>query len=264
MLSKALIAASIAAVAIPGTAAAQSGVVVKVDKTAKLTAVAGAHGSVALVHGTATARLGQKVSYSATTRANGTFQTTGFRVLGAARTVHVRGVVLAHQRTGYVLSANGAVLPIRVLRRTSSASDSGTPATGTSVDVTASLASGQLDQQSVQPLLTDARSGAIEGKLVTGPAGTIAVRSSGLTLVISAPATINTSTFKLGDEVLASFQRQADGSLVLTALVANGQQDDEQDDNDDDSGDDDGGGNSSGSATITGTIGASTKGSSGH
>jgi hypothetical protein len=251
MLRKALFAAAVAAVAVPGTAAANSGTVVKVDRAAALTAVAGAHGSVSLVHSKAAVRMGQRVTFQAKQRSNGTLSATGFQVVGTATRVHVRGIVLAHQRTGYVISAHGAVLPIRVLRRTSSASDSGTPAVGTTVDVTAAVSSNSLSQVSAQPVLTDARSGAIEGRLVTGPAGTIAVYASGLTLVISVPTTVSTTAFKVGDEVLASFQRQADGSLLLTALVANGSQDDEQDDENDD----DNGGSSSSSVTITGPVG---------
>jgi hypothetical protein len=241
-----LLVASIAAIAVPGTAAAQSGVVVKVDRAKALTAVAGAHGSVALVHAKAAAKLGQRVTFQAQTRANGTLDATGFRVVGTAKRVHVRGIVLAHRAGGYVISARGAVLPIRVLRRTQSATDTGVPPVGTTVDVTASITGNQLDQEDAQPVLTDARSGAIEGELVKGPAGTVAVRSSGLTLVIALPAGFDTSKFALGDEVLASFQRQADGSLVLTALASNDQNDDEQDDADDDNGGDHHGGHGHG------------------
>jgi hypothetical protein len=264
MLRKALIVAAVAAVAVPGTAAANSGTVVKVDRAAALTAVAGAHGSVALVHAKTTARMGQRVTFQAKQRSNGTLSSTGFHVVGTAARVHVRGIVLAHQRTGYVISAHGAVLPIRVLRRTSSASDSGTPPVGSTVDVTAAVSNSTLSQVSAQPVLTDARSGAIEGRLVTGPAGTIAVRSSGLTLVISVPTTVNTTAFKVGDEVLASFQRQADGSLLLTALVANSSQDDEQDDENDDSDDSDDDNGGSSNLTITGTVGGTVSGKSNH
>jgi hypothetical protein len=252
MLRKALLLVSVAAVAVPGTAAAQSGIVVKVDRAGALTAVAGAHGSVALVHGKASAQMGSRVTYQAKPLANGTLTTTGFHVLGAAKRVHVRGLVLAHRSGGYLMSAHGAVLSIRVLRHTQSATDTGAPPVGTTVDVTASISSNSLDQESAQPVLTDARSGAIEGHLVTAPTGTIAVRSGGLTLVIAVPTGFDTSKFALGDEVLASFQRQADGSLVLTALSANDQNDDNDDENDDE--DDDDGGSSASGATITGTV----------
>jgi hypothetical protein len=241
MLKTVLLVGAVAAFAVPGTAAARNGIVVKVDRPAALTAVAGAHGSVVLVHTKANVKLGQKVSFQAQQRANGTLASTGFRVVGVASRVHVRGVVLAHRATGYVISAHGAVLPIRVLRRTSSASDTGVPPVGATVDVTATIADDTLDQEDAQPVLADARSGAIEGHLVTAPAGTIAVRSSGLTLVIAVPAGFVTSKFALGDEVLASFQRQADGSLVLTALAAN-DDDEQEDEGDDDHGGDHHGG----------------------
>jgi hypothetical protein len=242
MLKTVLLIGTAAAFAVPGTAAARNGIVVKVDRPAALTAVAGAHGSVVLVHAKANVKLGQKVTFQAHSRTNGTLASTGFRVVGVASRVHVRGVVLAHRSTGYVISARGAVLPIHVLRRTSSATDTGLPPVGTTVDVTATIADDELDEENAQPVLTDARSGAIEGHLVTGPAGTIAVRSSGLTLVIAVPAGFDTSKFTRGDEVLASFQRQPDGSLVLTALTSNDDQDDQGDDGDDDHGGDHHGG----------------------
>lgn len=250
MLKKALLLAALAAVAVPGTAAARSGVVVKVDRASALTAVAGAHGSVALVHGSATAKLGQKVSFRARTLRNGTLATTGFQVVGRAKRVHVRGVVLAHRTGAYLLSAQGAVLRIGLhagARRTQSARDSGAPPVGSSVDVTVSVAGDELDEEHAQPLLTDARSGAIEGRLVAAPAGTIAVRSEGLTLVIAVPAGFDVSKVAVGDEVLASFQRQADGSLVLTALAS----DEDDQGNDEDDGDDDGV-SVSGSASVGG------------
>jgi hypothetical protein len=234
MLRKVLLVAAVAAVAVPGTAAARSGIVVKVDRAAALTAVAGAKGSVALVHGKATARIGQVVVYRAGARANGTLETDGFRVVGASTRVHVRGTVLAHRGSGYVLTARGAVLAIHAPAGAAPA-----PPVGTTVEVTATIVRDNLDQDDVQPVLTDARSGAIEGHLVPSPVGTIAVRSGGLTLVIAVPAGIDVSKLALGDEVLASFERQADGSLVLTAMAADDRNADEQDD---DTGDDDHGG----------------------
>jgi hypothetical protein len=261
MLRKALLLATLAAVAVPGTAAAKSGIVVKVDRAGALTAVAGTHGSVALVHGKASAAMGSRVTFAAKPLANGTLSTTTFRVVGHAKRVHVRGLVLAHRAGGYLMSAHGAVLAIRVLRHTQSANDTGTPPVGTTVDVTASISADQLDQEDAQPLLTDARSGAIEGHLVTAPAGTIAVRSEGLTLVIAVPTGFDTSKFALGDEVLASFQRQADGSLLLTALASNDQtgeeQDDDSNDDNDDGDDNDHGSSSTSGGTITGTVTAS-------
>lgn len=244
MLKKALFAAAVAAVAVPGTAAARDGVVVKVDRAHALTAVAGAHGSVALVHANASAGIGARVRFQARTLGNGTLAAPALRVVGSAKRVHVRGVVLAHRAGGYVLSAHGAVLPIRVLQ---TAKDSGTPTVGSSVDVTATIADDQLEQEDAQPLLTNAASGAIEGHLVTAPAGTIAVRSEGLTLVIAVPSGFDVSKFAVGDEVLASFQRQADGTLVLTQLSGDDQSDVEQEDQGDNGGDHHDGGDHHGS-----------------
>src|SRR4051812_47156785 len=97
MLKKVLLLAAFAAAAVPGTAAAQRGVVVKVERASALTAVAGPHGSVALVHAPARVELGQRVAFRARTLGDGTLSATGLQVTGRASRVHVRGVVLAHR-----------------------------------------------------------------------------------------------------------------------------------------------------------------------
>lgn len=252
MFTKALVVTVLAAVAVPATAFARSGVVVKVDRPSALTAVAGAHGSVALVHAKAGAKVGQRVSFEARRLGNGTLAATSMRVTGQAKRVRVRGLVLAHRDGGFVMSANGAALTVHESKQEDA------PPVGSSVVVTASVAGGELEQEDARPVLTDARSGAIEGHLVSGaPAGSIAVRSEGLTLVISVPSTIDVSKFMPGDEVLASFQRQADGSLVLTAISGDDQGEVENEDGDDDHGDHHGSSNGSITGTVSGT-------SSGH
>ena len=59
--------------------------------------------------------------------------------------------------------------------------------------------------------------GQIEGHLTLGTTS-VTVSSEHMTLVLNVPAGFDLTKFKNGDEVLATFTQQADGTLVLTAL----------------------------------------------
>lgn len=248
MLKKTLIVAAVAAAAVPGTAAAQRGVVVKVDRASALTAVAGARGSVALVHTKARVHVGQRVSYRGRALRNGTFAGTAVKVVGRAKSVRVTGIVLAHRRGGYLLSAHGAVLRVNAhaRRTTASASDSGLPKVGSEVSVTATFsdddaAGDDLDETSVTPVAATALGGSIEGDLRSVSATSIVVADDGLALQINVPAGFDTSKFAVGDEVLATFSQQSDGTLVLTALAGNENVAEADDETEIEIGDDDGG-----------------------
>jgi hypothetical protein len=139
------------------------------------------------------------------------------------------------------VSANGAIVTVARGGRTTASARDGAPSTGSEVDVTASVdASGDLDEENVVTA-PPTPGGKIEGRLALGT-GTITVTADEMTLVISVPSGFNLSTFKNGDEVLASFTQNATtGALTLTALSGddNAQQADE---NDDDQGEDSGSG----------------------
>jgi uncharacterized membrane protein YgcG len=108
----------------------------------------------------------------------------------------------------------------------------------------------ELDEDDVSVVTVIAPGGSIEGHLTLG-AGTVTVSSEHMTLVLNVPTGFDLSKFATGDEVLATFVQQTDGTLVLTALSGdeNARQADEGDDHDgggDGGGGDDGGGGGDG------------------
>jgi hypothetical protein len=232
---------AVAALAAPSAALA-NGVVVKVQRGNHLVAVAQAGRKVALVHTAAASRLhvGQRVALSARTLRNGTLAATSVRVVGRAHTVRFRGLLLAKSRTRLVVSAAGAVISLRRGgRTTASAADTG-PKPGSTVDVTATVGENdELDEDAVSTVSADAPGGAIEGTLTIG-AGKVTVVSEHMALVLNVPAGFDLSKFANGDEVLAKFTQGADGTLTLTAL--SGDDNEQEADQNDDQGDDDGGG----------------------
>lgn len=207
-----------AALVIPSTAFA-SGVVLKVDKQAHLVAVAQTKTKVALVHTSAASKLhvGQRVAMQAHALRNGTYSAAGVRVVGHARTVHFRALLLKRSASRLVVSAGGAVIALHRGRVTASANDSG-PAPGTTVQVTATVGQNDdLDEDQVTTVSADHPGGAIEGTLTLGT-GTITVVSEHMALVLNVPSGFDLSQFQTGDEVLAVFAQQTDGTLLLSSL----------------------------------------------
>ena len=229
-----------AALLAPAGALASGGVVLKVQKTSHLVAVTSSPTHVALVHTSAAARLhvGQRVSMTARTLRNGTLAAATVRVVGRAHTIRFRGLLLAKSRTRLIVSAGGAVISLhRSSRSTSSARDTG-PVPGSQVAVQATVgADDELDEEDVTVVAATAPGGSIEGHLTLGT-GTITVSSEHMTLVLNVPTGFDLTAFKTGDEVLATFAQQTDGTLLLTQLSGdeNAQQADEGDDHDGDHG----------------------------
>jgi uncharacterized membrane protein YgcG len=219
------------------SAAFAGGVVLKVQPARHLAAVTRTPTRVALVHTTARLHVGQRVALSFRKLRNGTLAAARVKVLGRARTVRFRGLVLARSASRLVISANGAVIALhRGARSTSSARDDA-PRVGSTVDVTATIdEDGDLDEEDAALFSPTAPGGQIEGRLTIG-IGTIAVTSEHMSLVLKVPAGVVLLGFASGDEVLATFSQGADGSLTLTALSG----DENAQAADDDGGDDHGG-----------------------
>lgn len=244
----------VAAALLAPSAALASGVVLKVQRATHLVAVTNGKTKVSLVHTGAKLRVGQRVAVAGRTLRNGTLAASSVRVVGRARTVHFRGLLLKRSGTRLVLSAGGAVISLNrgSARTTSSAGDTG-PQPGSTVDVTATVGNDdELDEDNVTTVSADAPGGAIEGKLTIGT-GKITVVSEHMALVLNVPATIDLSKFANGDEVLAQFTQGADGTLTLTALSGddNAQQADDNNDGNDNNNDNgdghgDGGGDGGG------------------
>jgi hypothetical protein len=224
-----------------------SGVVLKVQPSFHLVAVTRSATQVALVHTSAAARLrvGERVALTGRTLRNGTLSAAGVRVLGRTRTVRFRGLVLEKSRTTLIVSAGGAVISIhRGGRSTSSARDGGPP-TGSQVVVRATVgANDELDEDDLTVVVPLAPGGSIEGHLTLG-ATTVTVSSEHMTLVLNVPAGFALTAFANGDEVLATFSQQTDGTLTLTQL--SGDRTSQQADDDGDNGEGGGGGGRSGS-----------------
>jgi hypothetical protein len=231
----------VAAALLAPSAALASGVVLKVQHATHLVAVTNGKTKVALVHTAAGLRVGQRVTLTGRRLRNGTLAASSIRVVGRAHTVHFRGLLLKKSGARMLLSAGGAIIAVhRGARTTSSPNDTG-PQTGATVDVTATVGTDdELDAETVSTASADIPGGKIEGKLTIGT-GTIKVKSEQMNLSITVPAGFALTTFATGDEVLVTFSQQADGSLVLTDISADGNaqeaNDDQGDNGDDDQGD---------------------------
>jgi len=239
----------VAAALLAPSAALASGAVLKVQRATHLVAVTNGKTKVSLVHTGAKLRVGQRVAVSGRTLRNGTLAASSVRVVGRARTVHFRGLLLKRSGTRLVLSAGGAVISLNrgSARTTSSAGDTG-PQPGSTVDVTATVGNDdQLDEDNVTTVSADAPGGAIEGKLTIGT-GKITVVSEHMALVLNVPASVDLSKFANGDEVLAKFTQGADGTLTLTALSGddNAQEADDNNDANDDNNNNNGNGDGHG------------------
>jgi uncharacterized membrane protein YgcG len=196
----------------PAQAALAGGVVVKVDRTAHLVAV-NRGAAVNLVHVKSTARLhvGQRVGLKLRRLANGTFMSSGVKVLGHARTAHFHAIALSSTAGHLTVSAGGAVLSM------TTSSSSPTPP-GSEVDVEAELDNGGISATQVTVASATAPGGSIEGTLTLGT-NTITVVSDAMALVLNLPASFDLSQFTDGQEVLATFAQQPDGTLLLVSLA---------------------------------------------
>jgi hypothetical protein len=220
-----------AALAVPAGAFASTGVVLKVERGSHLVAVARG-GHVQLVH---TSRrglaLGQRVRMEARRLRNGTFSATQLRVLGRTDRVRFRGLVLSrsHADRRVTLSAGGAIVKVK---------SGDQPKPGSEVEVEANVDGDDLDDGQMQVVAPTAPGGSIEGHVVALADGTITIGSERELLVLSVPSSVDLGSIAVGDEVLAQFAQQADGSLVLTSISAD---DNAQAADEDGSGDGDGG-----------------------
>jgi hypothetical protein len=233
-----------AALAAPASALA-GGVVVKVERSSHLIAVANTSKRVVLVHTAAASRLhvGERVAMSAHALRNGTFSASRVRVMGEAKRVEFRGLLLARRHSGDRLTISAGGAPVTVA--TTSAPPQAQP--GSEVDVDADVGeNGELDANKVNVVSATAPGGSLEGRLLAIGASTITVGSEHEVLVLEVPSGFDLSRFAVGDEVLAVFAQQADGTLTLTSLsgdenaqAANQKEVDQGDDNSTGSGGDD-------------------------
>lgn len=210
---------AVVALAAPAQALA-GGVVLKVQPARHLVAVARTPTNIAIVHTTAAShlRVGERVSLSAHTLRNGTLAASAVTVLGHVQKVHFRGRLLGHSYGRLSVLAGGAVITVHTGSRSVASARDGSPPTGSQVGVTATVgSSGQLEDGGVTVFSPTSPGGRIEGQLTLGT-GSITVTSDAMSLVITVPSGFDLSTFTNGQDVLATFAQQSDGSLLLTAL----------------------------------------------
>jgi uncharacterized membrane protein YgcG len=249
-MKKAILFAAVGfALASPAGALA-SGVVLKVQPSRHLVAVAQNATTVKLVHTAAASRLhvGQRVDVKARNLRNGTLAASKITVRGHASRVRFRGLLLANSHGTLVVSAGGAVITVHGHPRTTASARDTTPAPGTTVDVTATVGSDdELEEDDVSVFSPTSPGGSIEGQLLIG-AGTITITSEHQSLVIAVPAAFDLTPFTNGQDVFATFSQQSNGSLLLTKLSGdeNAQQANDQNENQDDDQNDDGGGGDGG------------------
>jgi uncharacterized membrane protein YgcG len=265
-MKRLLPAALVVAALVAPAGALASGVVLKVQPARHLIAVARTSSSVALVHTTSASRLrvGQRVELKAHSLRNGTLAASGVTVLGRVHKVHFRGIVLGRSHGKLAVSAGGAVIMVRLSTRSTASARDSSPPMGSQVGVTATVgAGGELDDDDVTVFSPTSPGGRIEGSLTLGT-GTVTVTTEDMSLVIAVPTGFDLSAFANGQEVLATFSQQANGSLLLTALSRddNAQQADEHS-SDGHHGGDGGGSGSGGSGSGSGGGGSSSGGGDG-
>jgi hypothetical protein len=240
------VAAVAAALALPGIASAgiARGVVVKIDRAPALVAVAQANGRVSLLHVRAGKNLhvGSRIAFTARVRRDGTLATTGVRVVGRAGATRVRGIVLAWRQRTLVISARGAILRVKAAKgvRGLASAASRAPKVGAEVQVRLDLRQGALTARGVSVVNAETPAGSIEGHILAITPNSITVADDGVSVLIGVPSGFDLTKFKVGDEVLASFTRNTDGSLTLTALANEDAADDQEPETGDDNGDDQG------------------------
>ncbi len=228
----------VAAVLAAPSAALAGGVVIKVERGAHLVAVARTSSHVVLAHSAAAARLhvGDRVALHARTLRNGTLAASRIRVLGRARTVRFRALLLAKSARSMKVSAGGAIVQLAARSETAAK-----PGAEVEVEAAVENDNDELEAEDVAVVSAMAPGGTLEGHLLAIGTSTITVGSEHLVLVINVPAGFDLSGFRVGDEVLATFAQQSDGTLLLTKLSGDENAEQADEDGNGDNGGDGGG-----------------------
>jgi hypothetical protein len=119
-------AAASAVLALPATAAAFSGVVVAKDQARHALVIASRGGVVRTLRAPGhvrAARTGERLVFSARRLSDGTFKAGSLRPAGRARHAVLRGTVVRHRFSHYLLSTGGSVIAVRGANRHHRAGD---------------------------------------------------------------------------------------------------------------------------------------------
>jgi hypothetical protein len=213
-----------AAVPISGGAATSASSGVVVARSGHLIAVALPSGAVRTVESSSPARVGARVH----------LRGASVRVVGRARTAHIRGVVVRRTSGRLLLAAGRSLVTVRssAARRLSGLSGGGRPAPGTVVDTTTAVTpSGQL-------ALTSMTSGGTVGSIQVqatvksvGP-GVIVLTVNGQPLEFKLPNGLTLPSSLVGQTVTLTVNL-APGGAVATPGEENQVDDEDENDNDD-------------------------------
>lgn len=219
----ALVAAAVIQPMAANAATGSTGVVVA--RSGHLIAIASPSGTVQTVRSQSRARVGARV------RVTG----SAVRVLGRARSAHIRGVVVRRSSGRLVVAAGNSLITMRLgSRRFSSLSDNGTstPPVGTTVDTTTSVSSGQLDLTSLQ---TGGTVGSIQIQATVQAVapGVIVLTINGQPMAFGLPAGITLPASLVGQTITLSL------NLTSVNPVATPRGHEDEDDNEDEGEDDD-------------------------
>jgi hypothetical protein len=224
-----LVAATAAALALPATASAFSGVAVAKDQARHSVVVAAKGGVVRTVRAPGrlgSIRLGHRVVYSARRLSDGTFRATAIRVKGLSRRAVLHGILVRNQPRLHrvLITAGGTVLAVRTPAR-AFASNRGSRA-GDRVEVRVRIRDNGLSATS---LTTVGHSGTLEleGIFLSATAGTLrlAVERRG-EVFVAIPAGFQLPQLQPGDEIELIVSVDAAGAFALVSV----QRDDEDDD----------------------------------
>jgi uncharacterized membrane protein YgcG len=204
--------------ALPAVASAHgssraSGVVIKIDRPARMVAVRQAQARVTLVHTSLAGRLrvGERVRMRARELRDGTLSASSIVVVGEAEDVAVRGTVVRIQGDLVTVSTGGATLGFRDER-------AGSLSVGSQVMLRLKFDEGQVEVEDVEAVLPQVQGVSVEGHL-TIAAGTVTVSDHDVSITGTVPSGFDLAGFRTGDEVLATFAIQPNGTLVLTRLT---------------------------------------------
>ena len=221
-----LVAAIVAALAVPAVAGAAdwSGVVIAKDVGRQAVVTASTGGKVRTLRAPARfaqLRVGQRIDVRAVARADGTFTPRSIRVAGRAGRAQLRAVLVRYQPKlrRYLVSSGGSVLAIRavMLRRLASASGEARP--GDTIETVVEIAEdGALESTGVTST-GHVESLELEG-IFTGVSGAtlqLAVVKRGL-VSVAVPAGVTLPSLQPGDEIELLVSVGANGAFTLVAL----------------------------------------------
>ena len=201
------------------------GTVVHRNARAHSFVVADRSGRLTAIHSPRFVRVGSLVVVSAYGLRNGTLAARSIRIVGRRSQTRVRGVVTHVDTAGgtFTLSTRGVSMLVSRTRRGHVSSVDALPTVGTTVSVAGQLdGQGDLEAQTVTETGTQASGIYLEGTVlaIDTVARTLTISAedtaqSGQSITVTVPASLELSTFTVGEEVELQATLQPDGTYLL-------------------------------------------------